>query len=44
LGDVEAENQKFVVNMRRTPERPLEAHSSDKAAHLFADLSPRVAA
>src|ERR1019366_2900799 len=37
LGDVEAELQKLAVDMRRTPERVLEAHSSDKAAHLFVD-------
>src|SRR5476649_2463175 len=38
LGDVEAELQKLAVDMRRTPERVLEAHSSDKVAHLFVDL------
>src|ERR1035441_4317131 len=37
LGDVEAELQKLAVDMRRTPERVLEAHS-DKVAHLFVDL------
>jgi hypothetical protein len=26
------------VDMRRTPERVLEAHSSDKVAHIFVDL------
>jgi hypothetical protein len=26
------------VDMRRTPERVLEAHPSDKVAHLFVDL------
>jgi hypothetical protein len=38
LGDVEAERQKLTVNMRRTPEGVLEAHSSDKVAQLFVDL------
>jgi hypothetical protein len=38
LGDVEAELQKLAVDMRRTPERVLEAHSSDKVAHPFVDL------
>ena len=38
LGDVEAELQKLAVDMRRTPERVLEAHSSDKVAQLFVDL------
>jgi hypothetical protein len=38
LGDVEAELQKLAVDMRRTPEWVLEAHSSDKVAHLFVDL------
>ena len=38
LGDVEAELQKLAVDMRRTPERVLKAHSSDKVAHLFVDL------
>ena len=38
IGDVEAELQKLAVDMRRTPERVLEAHSSDKVAHLFVDL------
>ena len=38
LGDVEAELQKLTVDMRRTPERVLEAHSSDKVAQLFVDL------
>ena len=38
LGDVEAELQKLAVDMRRTPERVLDAHSSDKVAHLFVDL------
>ena len=38
LGDVEAELQKLAVDVRRTPERVLEAHSSDKVAHLFVDL------
>src|SRR5450631_3989552 len=37
LGDVEAELQKLAVDMRRTPERVLEAHSSDKVAHFFFD-------
>ena len=30
--------RKFAVDVRRTPERVLEAHSSDKVAHLFVDL------
>ena len=30
--------QKLAVDMWRTPERVLEAHSSDKVAHLFVDL------
>ena len=38
LGDVEAELQKLTVDMRRTPERVLEAHSSDKVAQIFVDL------
>src|ERR1022692_1586161 len=38
LGDGEAELQKLAVDMRRTPERVLEAHSLDKVAHLFDDL------
>src|ERR1039457_1564391 len=38
LGDVEAELQKLAVDMRRNPERVLEAHPSDKVAHLFVDL------
>src|ERR1035441_8721977 len=38
LGDVEAELQKLAVDMRRTPERVLKAHSLDKVAHLFVDL------
>jgi len=37
LGDVE-ELQKLAVDMRRTPERVLKAHSSDKVAQLFVDL------
>src|ERR1019366_5292836 len=38
LGDVEAELQKLAVDMRRTPKRVFEAHSSDKVAHLLVDL------
>src|ERR1017187_10967033 len=37
LGDVEAELQKLAVDVRRTPERILETHSSDKVAHFFVD-------
>src|ERR1700675_4694490 len=37
LSDVEAELEKFTVDVRRTPERILETHSSNKVAHLFVD-------
>jgi hypothetical protein len=43
LGDVEAELQKLAVDVRRTPERVLETHSSDKVAHLFVDPRPATA-
>ena len=38
LSDVEAELEKLTVDVRRTPERILETHSSNKVAHLFVDL------
>ena len=38
LGDVEAELQKLAVDMLLTPGLVLEAHPSDKVAHLFVDL------
>src|SRR5664280_1527764 len=38
LGHLKTKHQKLTVDMRRTPERVLKAHSSDKVAHLFVDL------
>src|SRR5437667_10099345 len=35
LGDLEAEFQKFTMDVRRTPERVLETHPSDKVAHVL---------
>src|SRR5688572_13415012 len=37
LGDVEAEFQKLTMDVRSTPERVLEAHSSDQVTQFLGD-------
>src|SRR5437870_8363311 len=37
LGDLDAQFEQLAMDLGSAPERVLEAHSSDKVAHLFAD-------